>query len=280
MNVKSNSEEYIAFLDENRNKIVSNRGGWRLGEAVWVSGHSMMEDLIGKKSYFSVLLLNLTQRMPEDRLAQWFEANFICLSYPDSRLWCNQIGTFAGSLRASPAAGICAGSLAADSRQYGGQALLRSAEFIQQAKVYADGGMPVKDIIETELNSRDVKTATKAAIPGYFRPFADADERVFAMEIVRKDLDFDVGPHLALANAVSDKLQEEYGEVINYAGYCSAFLSDHGFSTQEIYRAHSLWVNSGVHACYAEANDKLPETFMPLRCDDVEYSGVEERPVK
>lgn len=38
-------------------------------------------------------------------------------------------------------------------------------------------------------------------------------------------------------------------------------------------------VNGSVGACYAEAADHPPESFLPLRCDDIDYCGKPERQV-
>jgi citrate synthase len=52
-----------------------------------------------------------------------------------------------------------------------------------------------------------------------------------------------------------------------------AFLVDQGFTPQEIYRIFSISVNSGVTACYIEAAESSPESFLPLRCCDMDYQG-------
>lgn len=36
---------------------------------------------------------------------------------------------------------------------------------------------------------------------------------------------------------------------------------------------------SGVTVCYVEEADKPPESFLPLRCDDIEYQGKPPRKV-
>jgi hypothetical protein len=45
-------KEWIAYLDARRGKIISNTGGWFPGKGVFSHGYSMLEDLVGKKSYF------------------------------------------------------------------------------------------------------------------------------------------------------------------------------------------------------------------------------------
>ncbi|MCW9048381.1 MAG: hypothetical protein OQK46_09920 [Gammaproteobacteria bacterium] len=53
----------------------------------------------------------------------------------------------------------------------------------------------------------------------------------------------------------------------------SAFLSDHGFTPIEAYRIFSFIVASGVTACYADSRDKEADTFLPLHCEDIKYTG-------
>jgi citrate synthase len=62
-------------------------------------------------------------------------------------------------------------------------------------------------------------------------------------------------------------------------GYMSAFLSDLGYTAEEVYRIFAILVASGVTACYVDTCNKTPDTFLPLRCSDIEYTGKLARPV-
>lgn len=264
-----------AFWDARRGLIRTRKGGWVIGEAVYNHGYSMMEDLVGRHSYFQVLLLNIVGRLPERRLADWLEACFICLSWPDPRIWCNQIGSLAGAARTTPVAAVCAGALAADSRLYGPGVLEAATGFIVGAlRRQAEGWTAERIIAEALANPRG---AGKPVIVGYARPIATGDERVEAMAGVGGRLGFDTGPHLALAWAIDAALQRDHGEGINLAGYVAAFMADQGYDAAEIYRIFSMWVASGVHACYAEARDRPADTFLPMRCADFDYRGVPPR---
>ncbi len=237
-----------------------------MGDAIYNHGYSMMDDLVGYKSFYQVLLLNITGRMPDKRLADWIEASCICLSWPDPRIWCNKIGTFAGSMRCSPVVGVSMGILASDSRMYAAGAVKPGASFIVQALKKNKNGRSVLDIIEDELQH-------KTAIMGFKRPLATGDERIPPLERTSKALGFGIGEHLELAYEIDNKLQHHYKESMNVLGYCVAFLSDQGLTPDEIARTYSTWVHSGVHACYAEAYDNPPESFLPLRCNDIDYQG-------
>ena len=83
--------------DDNCGTFSSNKGGWIMGEAIHNHGYSMMEDLVGEKSFFQVLVLNITGRLIDENLAKWIEASFIWRSWPDPRIWCNKIGSLTGT---------------------------------------------------------------------------------------------------------------------------------------------------------------------------------------
>jgi citrate synthase len=136
-------------------------------------------------------------------------------------------------------------------------------------------GLSAEQIIQQECE----RHRGKPKITGYARPIATGDERVAAMEIVTKDLGFTVGDHLSLAYEVQDVLLDKYNESMNINGYVSAFMLDQGYSVEEIYHICAVCVESGVLACYVEANDRPAESFLPLRCDDIEYIGVDARPL-
>jgi len=66
---------------------------------------------------------------------------------------------------------------------------------------------------------------------------------------------------------------------MNINGYMSAFLSDQGFSAQEVYRMFSMLVASGVTACYLDTYRQPAGSFLPLRCEDISYQGPAQRAV-
>lgn len=264
-----------ALWDKNRNKIYSKKGGWIIGKGVFLHGYDMMNDLVGEVSYMQVMILNATGRMPERRLADWFEAVHICLSWPDPRIWCNHIGALGGTMQTSCVAATVAGILANDSRSYGTKPLIEGVEFIQDAMNKFKQGINVEKIVEMEC----AKHGGKPFIMGYARPIAKGDERVPAMEGVAENLGFSVGPHLSLAYEIENVLMERFNEGMNINGYMSAFLSDQGFLPEDVYRICSVLVNSGITACYVEACERPADAFLPLHCEDVLYQGKSHRDV-
>ncbi|PCI15109.1 MAG: hypothetical protein COB71_00825 [Thiotrichales bacterium] len=262
-----------SLWDQQRNKIVSKKGGWFVGDGIYCHGYDMMDELVGKVSYMQVVMLNATGRLPERHVADWFEAVHICLSWPDSRIWCNHIGALGGTMRASAVASTVAGVLATDSRSYGIKPLKEGVAFIQAAMASLKGGLSVEAIVVNECE----KHGGKPYIMGYARPIAKGDERVLAMELVAKNLDFSDGEHLKLAYDIDRELLARFNEGMNINGYMSAFLSDQHFTPEEVYRICATLVASGVSACYVDMRDRPAETFLPLRCDDIDFQGKPHR---
>ncbi|MDH3325379.1 MAG: hypothetical protein OEM38_01520 [Gammaproteobacteria bacterium] len=272
----NNRAEVIAYWDNLRHKIFSKKGGWVIGKGVFSHGFDMMKDLVGSKTYMQVLILNATGRLPEKCVADWFEARHICLSWPDSRIWCNHIGALGGTAQTSPVAATAAGLLGADSYAYGGsQTAIKGMAFIRQALKDKSSGLSVREIVEAECK----KFKGKPVIMGYARPIAKGDERIEAMERVGENLGFKVGKHLSLAYEIEQHLVKEFGEGMNINGFSSAFIADLGYTGEEVYRISATIVASGVTACYSDSKDKPANGFLPLQCADVEYSGKPDRKI-
>lgn len=175
----------------------------------------MMNELLGKTSYMQVLVLNATGKMISEPLAKWFEGNFIGMSYPDARIWCNQIGALAGVNQTSVVGASTAGTLASDSRGYGGsQTALIGMNFIRQALAEYDEGLSIADIVNKQKFKSD-----KPVIVGYARPVARTDERIVPHQNMTANLGFEKGKHMLLAEKLADYLESEYGLGINIGGY-------------------------------------------------------------
>ncbi len=264
-------ETDTSFWDSKRGKIHTRKGGVLISEGRVIShGYDLLNDLMGRSSYFQLLILNATGRVVERRVADWLEAYFFCLSYPDSRIWCNHVGSLAGTLKTSPVAAISAGVLCSDSRLYGPGAVLSSVGFITNALFKKKNGMTAEEIVEAHPRRRPDGAPM---ISGFNRPVAKGDERIPALERITEQFGFQRGKHLKLAYEIEAVLSQKYNEFMNSGGYRSAFLSDQGFRADEIYRLLSQMVTAGVMACYSEAVDHPGGAFFPLRCDDIDYQG-------
>lgn len=266
-------EDNTSFWNNRRGVIHTRIGGWIPGKAVYCHGYDMMEDLVGNVSYFQVLMLNATGRLPERRLADWMEAYFICNSYPDARIWCNQIGSLAGSMRTSPLAATSAGILASDSKMYGPGTVMAGVSFFVEALAKKKSGMPTEDIVATQQRH----PRAKPVIIGYARPIANGDERIATLDCLAQELGFERGEHLTLAFEIEQVIYKKTKERMNLLAYILPFLCDQGYSVQEISLLLSALVYSGVVACYSETINQPGEAFFPLQCCDIDYQGQPHR---
>ncbi len=258
-----------------RGVIRSKAGGWIRGKGVFCRGYNMMDELVGHHSYMQVFVLNATGKLPSRPIADWLEAVYICLSWPDSRIWCNQIGALAGSARASVVSATCAGVLAADSRTYGSRPIIDGMDFIAQALLAKKNGSDAASIVASAC----AKKGGKPHITGYARPITKGDERIAAMERVMKQLQLSMGPHLLLAYEIERVLIEKYDETMNINGFVSAAMCDFDFSPQQAYLIFSMVVMSGVTASYVDSQSRTPYGYLPLHCNDIDYQGPERRAV-
>ena len=263
--------------DQRRGKIVSKKGGWKIGSGVESHGYDLINELVGNYSYMQVVVLNATGKMISKEFADWLEAIHICLSWPDSRIWCNRIGALAGTAHCSPVVAASIGTMAADSRAYGIRPLIEGVDFIKEAyKTISECGMSVENYVDVEVRKR----GGKPSLMGYARPIAKGDERIGAMEDVTSKLGFAIGPHLKLAYEIEKQLAFRFDETMNINGYGSAFMADQGMTPIETYRINSVMVASGVTACYVDHVDSEMGLFSPLRVSDIGYEGSTARSVK
>jgi len=275
MSSKTEKIGQLEYWDYHRGTIRSRRGGWKIGKGVFSHGFNLLEDFVGQKSYFQVLVLHTTGKLINIDAAAWMEAVYICMSWPDPRIWCNQIGALGGTSKASILSSTTAGLLAGDSKLYGQKPLIEGGRFIQAALALKKDGLSAREIVEQECK----KNRGKPFIMGYARPIAKGDERVEALKKHNAKNRVKIGEHLELAFEIEQVMLDRFNENMNINGYASAIMSDMGFTPQETYQISTLLTAGGITACYLDANERPPETFLPLRCDDIEYLGVPPRPV-
>jgi citrate synthase len=256
------------FWELRRNRIITRKGGWKPGVGATSHGYSLLDELVGKVSFFQLLFLNVMGHLPEPRLAYWIECTFMCLSFPDPRIWCNQVAALGGSTRCTPTAAVAAGTMASDSTLYGPGSISACIEFIEKAKRLSDAGIPIRECL-----SGLRRTQRGILAPGFSRPISSLDERVRAMERVTAELGFEHGEYLRLAYRIDHELRQLSGDAMTVLGFMVAFWLDQGLDTERGARLFSLCVNAGVHACYSEAADEPADGFLPMRCEDIEYVG-------
>ena len=261
------------YWEQYHNKIVSRRGQWKAGEGVFNQGYDMIEDVLGHYSYMQIVVLNSTGKMPSKALADWLEACYLCVSWPDPRIWCNRIGALAGAARTSSLLASSLGNIASDSKAYGPKTFIAGMRLNLRAMASLAQGDSLEDFVQQEVQA----TGGKPKLVGFARPIVKGDERIPAMEKLTHKLGFTVGKHLQLAYDIETILMQRFDESMNINGYISGFLCDQNFRPEEAYNVFHGMVSSGVMACYQDTAERREGNFCPLKCRDVSYTGPARR---
>lgn len=263
-------------LDGHRNRIISSKGVWKSGTHVTLEGRDLLNDLVMNESYFHILYLSVTGRRASTHLSRLLEASFGCMSYPDPRIWCNQIAALMGNDRTDPISALSSALLASNSLMYGPGTAENGVKFIQNARSMSAAERTVPEIIEFFGN--------KEFFPGYSRPINlhnKRDERVDSLMQLEKEAGVQPGPHLHLALKIEAHLLLTMDIGMNYLGYVSAAILDHDplFTGREAYALFAPCIKAGAISCYCDALEKGPHEFLPLHCEDVVYTGPASRSV-
>ena len=250
-------------------KIFNAAGGWRIGASVWCHGEDLHNTIVPRDGYFSYLMRLATGELPDPALARWVEAAFMCMSWPDSRIWCNYIGTLMGDLGSSPVAGALMGTLASDSYMYGGGAAVGLHRSVCEIKRLREQGLSCEQIVEQHKE----KNKGKLRLMGYSRPIAKGDERVAVLVKLARSLGLKEGAHEAAALALDTYLHQSMGEGLNGGGIMAAIIADHGIDESGFYDLFSFCTIAGVLACYKDAKARPARSFLPMRVSDYDYEG-------
>ena len=258
------------YWDQRNNRIFSKVGHWQGGVDVTIEGHSLMNELMQHSSFMQVVILNATGKLIARAVANWIEINFMGLSYPDSRIWCNQVSAYVADTHSTVVAAASAAILSTDSRAYGGsQTSYACMTFLQSAYRQYLHGTSFDDIIATTK-----KNHGKPMIVGFARPIDRDDERLQPYELMQQRLGIPEGKYLRFAKELSNHLDQHYGLTINSGGYASAFLLDQDFSPDDGYNIKAFAVVSGAIACHRNMAGQPSNSFLPMKCSDIEYTGV------
>ncbi len=258
----------LKLWQSSRLKISSETGFWKGGNDTWFSTLSMKDQVIGKLSYIQILVLNATGKLPSKDFASWLEINLIGLSYPDSRIWCNQIAAYSACASNTPSSAVAAAILGADSRAYGGSQTSESGmNQLNEAFIRRQNGDSWDTICQSVPNRNG-----KPMFIGFARPVDKDDERIQPYETSRKSLNLVKGQYLTFAFELSQHLTEHYSLAVNSGGYANAMFLDHGFTGTEAARVKSYAISAGAIASYRD-NIKRTTSFLPQHCDDIHYTG-------
>jgi hypothetical protein len=279
----SNEKCYTA-KNQNYEYWHTTTGSWFPGERIVLHGVDVLATMTGK-TWMEVILLAITGKIPERRTAEFLDAVLaLSGSIPDPRLWNNRIAALAGVTRSTPALGMSAGMAASDAIIFGFQPMMGAHNLLTEIAGQLDGGDCLENIINERL-TRDLpgrpgagKQRTLAIFPGYGRPVATGDERIPAILKLLRDYGHDQDKMVALAFRLETSLQQHGLPLrLNTGGLIAAICADQGMSALQLYYyvSHCFYVS--LVACNADALRHDIGSFFPLRCNQIEYEGVEER---
>lgn len=242
--------------------------------------HSLFDELMdGAHRWSQLVSLSVSGRMPSLDEAALIEVLWMCGAFPDPRIWCNQVSALAGTMRCTPVAGALLGTLASEALRYGPLASYHASRALRALRQRVTEGARLSELLEAL--PRDEAGAPQ--LPGFVRPIAHGDARMPAMARAMETLGIAAGEHLRLALEIDRLLRARDGahdsQHLNAGGFFSAVLLDLGYSPDESQQLQAVMMLVGASACYRDAVGRPAESFLPLRCSDVRYTGPAPRPV-
>lgn len=241
------------------------------GERAVYRGKDLFNDL-KQWSWMQVYLYGITGRTFTEEQSKLFETMWIFgTSYPDPRIWNNRIGSLAGTARSTGILGLSAALAVSEANIYGGGPNIRSINFFLRAKKSLDEGKGLTKIVEEELKKN-------RNIYGYGRPIVNADERLEPMLRRAEELSLANGPHTQIALKVEKILLEGRWRMrMNITGLCAALSADQGLSEREHFMFTAPCFTAGIVPCFIEAHERQEGTFLPIRCNRIQYEGITRR---
>lgn len=260
-------------LLERENNWETELGAWYPGDTVIFRGLDLFKDL-GHLDWVHMWFYSITGRFFNAKQIELFSRIWVtCTSYPEPRIWNNRVAAISGTTRSTGMLALASAIAVSEGKIYGGQANIGSVDFITRAKIkIIDEGEKIDDFLKREIRR------TRQVPFGFGRPIINGDERVPHALNLAHELGFDNGEHLKLALEVEAALNRlRYRAKINIGGLTAALWADQGISPKEYYYLAGVIYSAGMMACYVDAVEKPAGTFFPLRCESIEYTGVELR---
>lgn len=241
------------------------------GERAVYRGKDLFHDL-KHLSWMQLYLYGITGRNFTEQQSKLFESMWILgTSYPDPRIWNNRVGSLAGTTRGTAISGLSAAIAVSEASIYGGRPNIRSINFFLRAKKALDKGLALQEIVEQELKKY-------RNIYGYGRPIVNGDERITPMLERAKELNLANGPHTKTAFEVEQiLLHGRWRMRMNITGLCAALSADQGLSEREHFMFTAPCFTAGIIPCFIEAYERQEGTFLPIRCDRIQYEGITRR---
>lgn len=258
-------------LLNSENNWITRMGLAFAGERVVFRGKDLFSELRDMR-WMELFLYGITGRCFAEKQIILFEALWsLSTSYADPRIWNNRVASLAGTARSTGALGISAAIAVSEAAIYGFKPIMGAYDFIIKANKERALNGNIEALVLTELHE-------SRTIPGYARPRINKDERIAPLLTRARELGFGDGKHLATAIEIERVLFDNgYRMRMNVAAPAAALAADQGLTRREYYQFVLPCFIAGMSPCFIEANERPAGTFLPLRCDRVDYFGKPSR---
>lgn len=221
-------------------------------------------------SWFELNLYGITGRRFSPVQVRVLNYLWLQTSYADVRIWPNRIVALAGSARSTPLLALVGGMASCDAELFVATPLVRCLAMLRRLRDQIQEGASLETLLQAELDQR-------RTVYGFGRPIASLDERIPHLVTFLRELDSDHGECFRLAFRIEAFLLEAKQIRMNIAALLAAVCADLGFDEVQMHLFSSLLVFAGMPPCYLDAQRVPPGGVLPLRCDDVRYTGVAPR---
>ena len=254
---------------EAEDNIKTSMGRSFLGERVVFRGADLHFDLCNM-DWLELMTFGITGRRltaPEVKVLNYL---WVATSYPDKSIWPNHVAALAGTGRTTPGLAMSAGMASCEAAIFGSGPMRRCIDFMIRAKIAIDTGVELERFVEEELENNKV-------IYGYGRPLAKTDERVPHLVKFVLASGMENTEHFFLAMKVANILKEKKNISMNGAALYAALGADMGFTPEQFHLLVTPLVYAGMPPCYEEARHNAEGSFLPVRCDRINYTGSKKR---
>jgi len=236
-----------------------------LGERAVYRGKDLHHEL-GEKSWFELLLYGIKAKEFTETEIKLLNYIWVSTSYPDPRIWPNQVMALAGTVRASICLANSAAMALTEANIYGQTPFTKGFDLLHRVALMLNKGQLLEDILDREIKLNKI-------LYGYGRPISATDERVphFMQKVA--DLGFKQGKYYKLAFDIGDYLKRNKGLEMNISALYNALISDLGFTLLEYQAFMSHCFNAGMVPCYLEARANKEDSFFKLPVSAIKYIG-------
>lgn len=263
---------HASVLESFEGPLKTDVGGCFPGERAVYRGYDLHAEF-AHADWMQLYVFGITGRRHSAAQLKVLHAIWVNTSYPDARLWNNRVAALAGSARSTGTLAMSAALATSEAAIYGRQIDIAIADFLVRARVQAESGKSVHDIVSDELR-------INRSIGGYGRPVAKsaADERNATIFSLAHENGCGNGTYLNLAKEVEAVLLAGRWRMrMNYAAAAAALALDIGLSSREYYLFMLPAFLAGMSPCYVDAISRPELATFPLRCTSVVYEGVPRR---